>query len=76
MSDWKVTEKHWDASGDIAEGICTFGLTLLFNKLTDSGWRYIYTVEDEDGNEKKVAAKTAHELGERIADGDFMDLDE
>jgi hypothetical protein len=36
---------------------------------------YLYTLEDNRGNRKDVIAHHDYELGEKIAEGDFQDVD-
>ena len=66
MSNWIVIDKHMDA-GDVA------GLVFSLGIIQD----YHYTVENEETGERKlVAANDRYELGERISEGDFEDVEE
>jgi len=66
MSNWTVVDKHMDA-GDIAGAVFSFGI------IQD----YHYTIENEETGERKlVAANDKYELGDRISEGDFEEVEE
>jgi len=70
MSDWKVTNKYWDMIGDACIALVSFGVSII------EGKTYIYTVENQrTGEKKEVAAKNEYNLGDKIAEGDFIEKD-
>ena len=36
---------------------------------------YVYTLEDDHGNRKDVVAHDSYDLGEKIAEGNYRDVD-
>ena len=70
MSDWKIVKKIEEGSSEWAHFL-TAGLLDHFMP----HW-YMYIVEDEDGNEKTVKAFDEKDLGEKISEGDFEEIED
>jgi hypothetical protein len=65
--DWEVVGKNDHALEEMACAALTGGISLLLGGCS----KPTYTIRDEAGNEKKVTARDAKELGERISSGEF-----
>ncbi|HWM94342.1 MAG TPA: hypothetical protein VN493_26535 [Thermoanaerobaculia bacterium] len=66
MGDWKIKDKSEDPIS-VVKGVITFGLS--------DRW-YKYDVENvESGERKTVTADDEYELGEKISDGDFDEVE-
>jgi len=65
--EWKITDTKSHAGAELALGIITGGISCLFGECGST----TYTVQNSDGVEKTITAKSKAELGRKISEGKF-----
>ncbi len=69
---WTVVEKVRRVAG---EDVFLEAVEIVTGGLLENEWDCLYIVEDEGGNRKEVIACDNYELGEKIAKGNFQEVD-
>ena len=69
---WTVVEKVRRVVG---EDVFLEAIEIVAGDLLENEWNCLYIVEDEGGNRKEVIARDNYELGEKIAESDFQEVD-
>ena len=65
--DWEVVGKDNHTLADMACAVATGGLSMILGGCSTP----TYTIRNDEGVEKKVSAKNAKDLGDKISKGDF-----
>ena len=69
---WTVVEKVRRVAG---EDVFWEAVEIVTGDLLENEWAYLYIVKDEGGYRKEVIARDNYELGEKITEGDFQEVD-